>query len=208
MHKSSKDSSEKDAINFAANFGFFITELVHSALNGDEDQILKNSAQYLVDLRADVADLAGWKKTAGFVRIANSAFEYHNQLTKAFEELIDNRSASEEQYTTLKTNLIIQGRKVARTIEELEKFIESCQIPSETAPRKHTVKMGESLSRIAMQWYGDVQLWPILFDANPHIGKDYNRILPGQVLQIPDLSQLNPATIAQARQRHAEWRRS
>lgn len=205
-----QDSSQQDGMKHAATFGFFIIELVHAALNGDEDQIVKSSTQYFIDLRAEIFDLAGWKKASALVQIANSAFEYHSQLTKAFEELIDNKSASEEQYTTLKTNLMIQGRRVARTIDELEKFIESCERqPEETAAsRKHTVKQGESLSKIALLWYKDMQLWPLLFDANPHIGKDYNRILPGQVLMIPDLIQLNPAAVAEARQRHALWRRS
>lgn len=55
------------------------------------------------------------------------------------------------------------------------------QIPSET----YTVKPGDTLSKIAKQFYGDARKYSIIFEANRDILDDPNVIKPGQKLQIP-----------------------
>ncbi|TMM39791.1 MAG: LysM peptidoglycan-binding domain-containing protein [Actinobacteria bacterium] len=50
---------------------------------------------------------------------------------------------------------------------------------------EHTVAQGETLSAIAGRYYGNVNLWPRVFEANRHILLDANRIFIGQVLRIP-----------------------
>ncbi len=55
------------------------------------------------------------------------------------------------------------------------------------APRTHTVVKGDTLSKIARQYYGNANRWQPIFDANRDILKDPDRIYPGQVLKIPDL---------------------
>ena len=47
------------------------------------------------------------------------------------------------------------------------------------------VKKGESLWKIAEQYYGDGNLYPKIFDANRDVLKDPNRINIGQKLRIP-----------------------
>ncbi len=49
----------------------------------------------------------------------------------------------------------------------------------------HEVKSGETLSRIAQQYYGDARLYPRIFDANRDVLKDPNMIRVGQKLRIP-----------------------
>lgn len=51
----------------------------------------------------------------------------------------------------------------------------------------HTVKSGESLSKIAKHYYGDPMKYTKIFDANTNILKDPNVIHPDQVLKIPNL---------------------
>ncbi|GIK41044.1 MAG: hypothetical protein BroJett011_48770 [Chloroflexota bacterium] len=51
--------------------------------------------------------------------------------------------------------------------------------------RTYTVQPGDTLSLIARQLYGDAQLWPAIFEANPDILSDPSRLRPGQVLKIP-----------------------
>jgi LysM repeat protein len=48
-----------------------------------------------------------------------------------------------------------------------------------------TVESGDSLSAIALEWYGDASLYPRLFEANRNQISDPNLIFPGQVLRIP-----------------------
>jgi nucleoid-associated protein YgaU len=49
----------------------------------------------------------------------------------------------------------------------------------------YTVKAGDSLSKIAKQYYGDAQKYPAIFEANKPLLSDPNKIYPGQVLRIP-----------------------
>ena len=49
----------------------------------------------------------------------------------------------------------------------------------------HTVKRGESLSKIAKQYYGDANKYMDIFNANTDQLKDPNLIQPDQELKIP-----------------------
>lgn len=50
----------------------------------------------------------------------------------------------------------------------------------------HDVKSGETLSSIAKQYYGDVNQYMKIFEANKPMLSDPNKIYPGQKLRIPD----------------------
>lgn len=52
---------------------------------------------------------------------------------------------------------------------------------------KHTVKSGESLSKIAKQYYGDPMKYKAIFEANTNILKNPDVIHPDQELIIPNL---------------------
>lgn len=52
---------------------------------------------------------------------------------------------------------------------------------------RHTVKSGESLSKIAKHYYKDAMKYKEVFAANTNILKDPNLIHPGQELVIPNL---------------------
>ena len=49
----------------------------------------------------------------------------------------------------------------------------------------YTVKRGDSLSKIAKQYYGDAKKYKVIFEANKPMLKDPNLIFPGQTLRIP-----------------------
>jgi nucleoid-associated protein YgaU len=49
----------------------------------------------------------------------------------------------------------------------------------------HEVKKGDTLSKIAQQYYGDASLYMTIFEANRDILKDPNLIKIGQKLRIP-----------------------
>lgn len=52
----------------------------------------------------------------------------------------------------------------------------------------HTVKSGDTLSKIAKATYGDAMKYPVIFEANKPMLKDPDKIYPGQVLRIPPLA--------------------
>jgi LysM repeat protein len=54
------------------------------------------------------------------------------------------------------------------------------------APRVYEVVAGDTLSKIAKQFYGDAAKYPKIFEANRDQLKDPNVIKPGQRLVIPE----------------------
>ncbi|MEN8152783.1 MAG: peptidoglycan-binding protein LysM [Acidobacteriota bacterium] len=60
-------------------------------------------------------------------------------------------------------------------------------ISSEKDSKFYTVKSGDSLSKIAKEFYGNAMKYMAIFEANKPMLKDPNKIYPGQVLRIPDL---------------------
>jgi nucleoid-associated protein YgaU len=51
----------------------------------------------------------------------------------------------------------------------------------------HTVVSGDSLSKIAKEYYGDMMKYPLIFEANKPMLSHPDKIYPGQVLRIPAL---------------------
>ncbi len=51
----------------------------------------------------------------------------------------------------------------------------------------HTVAKGDTLGKIAKQYYGNAMKYPIIFEANQPMLKSPDLIYPGQVLRIPAL---------------------
>lgn len=51
----------------------------------------------------------------------------------------------------------------------------------------HTVEKGDTLSKIAQTYYGDMMKYPVIFDANKPMLTNPDLIYPGQVLRIPAL---------------------
>ena len=58
--------------------------------------------------------------------------------------------------------------------------------PEEEA-QYHEVVKGDTLSKIAKHYYGDMMKYPVIFEANKPMLKDPNLIYPGQLLRIPPL---------------------
>ena len=49
----------------------------------------------------------------------------------------------------------------------------------------HTVVSGDTLSKIAKNFYGDAMKYPVIFEANKPMLKHPDKIYPGQLLRIP-----------------------
>ncbi|WP_420601006.1 LysM peptidoglycan-binding domain-containing protein [Flagellimonas sp.] len=60
-------------------------------------------------------------------------------------------------------------------------------VSDDSVYHRHTVKSGESLSKIAKHYYGDAMKYNKIFDANTNILKNPDVIHPNQVLVIPNL---------------------
>jgi len=67
---------------------------------------------------------------------------------------------------------------------------QTTQPAAASAPQStlYTVKSGDTLSKIAKQFYGNENRYSDLFEANKPMLKDPDKIYPGQVLRIPAAS--------------------
>ncbi len=74
------------------------------------------------------------------------------------------------------------ARKPAAAAEEAPEP-DSTEQPSS---RFYTVKSGDTLGKIAREFYGSASKYPVIFEANKPMLKNPDRIYPGQVLRIPE----------------------
>lgn len=57
--------------------------------------------------------------------------------------------------------------------------------PPSASARDYTIKSGDSLSKIAKEFYGNAGDWQKIYQANKDTIKDPNLIYPGQKIKIP-----------------------
>lgn len=65
-------------------------------------------------------------------------------------------------------------------------IVADIQVSNPSVYATHTVVKGESLSKIAKHYYGDMMKYNQIFEANRHILKNADNIEIGQVLTIPN----------------------
>jgi len=57
---------------------------------------------------------------------------------------------------------------------------------TDTAPAEfYTIRSGDTLGKIAKQYYGDAMKYPRIFEANREVIEDPDKIYPGQRIRIP-----------------------
>ncbi|MDO8662651.1 MAG: LysM peptidoglycan-binding domain-containing protein [Candidatus Omnitrophota bacterium] len=56
--------------------------------------------------------------------------------------------------------------------------------------QKYTVGKNDTLQKISKKFYGTTKKWTKIYDANRDVLKGPNKVYPGQVLNIPDVSEL------------------
>ncbi len=60
-------------------------------------------------------------------------------------------------------------------------------VAPEPEAKFYEVQSGDSLSKIAKEYYGDAMKYPAIFEANKPMLKHPDQIYPGQVLRIPPM---------------------
>lgn len=62
---------------------------------------------------------------------------------------------------------------------------------AESASQWYTVQSGDTLSKIAKQYYGDPNKYMLIFESNRPMLSDPDKIYPGQMLRIPSAASLH-----------------
>jgi len=112
------------------------------------------------------------------VGIKNIDVEIENEVVKVYGEA-DNQAARE------KAILILGNMDGVAAIDDRISVVASA--PAAPEAQMYEVQGGDSLSKIAKQFYGDPMKYNAIFEANQPMLKDPSLIYPGQMLRIPAL---------------------
>ncbi len=89
--------------------------------------------------------------------------------------------------TKEKVVLVVGNTAGIAKVEDLMSVAEVVEEEVVPQAQYHMVQKGDTLGKIAKEFYGDAMKYPVIFEANKPMLKDPNLIYPGQVLRIPAL---------------------
>ncbi|RAJ12107.1 peptidoglycan-binding protein LysM [Olleya aquimaris] len=90
-----------------------------------------------------------------------------------------------DQATREKIVLLVGNSEGIATVDDQMTVAEVAEVISEA--QFHTVVSGDTLGKIAKQYYGNAMKYPEIFEANKPMLTDPDKIYPGQMLRIPSL---------------------
>ncbi|WP_075343858.1 peptidoglycan-binding protein LysM [Tenacibaculum agarivorans] len=89
--------------------------------------------------------------------------------------------------TKEKVVLVVGNTEGIATVEDNMTVAEVEEVAEEEMAQFHTVVSGDTLGKIAKEFYGDAMKYPVIFEANKPMLEHPDKIYPGQVLRIPPL---------------------
>lgn len=130
------------------------------------------------------------------------AAEKANKLVEAVKALelgVENLSVSIEDdkasvsgeaadlATKEKVVLVVGNTDGIASVEDNMTVAEVEEIDEALMAQFHTVESGDTLGKIAKEYYGNAMKYPVIFEANKPMLSHPDKIYPGQVLRIPPL---------------------
>lgn len=106
------------------------------------------------------------------------------------QETRENRESTRQHDAAVKAQKELMDRRLAAARAKAAQRAKEEQIAQEkaTLPVEYTVQPGDSLSAIALKFYGNAAHWEVIYQANrERIGNNPSLIQGGQVLTIPKL---------------------
>lgn len=89
--------------------------------------------------------------------------------------------------TKEKVVLVVGNTNGISSVEDNITVAEVEEIEEEAMAQFHTVEKGDTLGKIAKEYYGNAMKYPVIFEANKPMLTHPDKIYPGQVLRIPPL---------------------
>ncbi len=136
--------AEKQGYELLINSAAVKVNVINHAMNEDKKDLVKTASSYAYDLHTSIGDIAAehmkgkgaaaTKSLATFAKIAKAVFDYNEELGDAATEMADAYAENEQRYASLKRMFIGQARSIAQKIDELNKYVSSCE--AELAPKR------------------------------------------------------------------------
>lgn len=114
--------------------------------------------------------------------ISKLNLEIENLSINVTEDKVTIGGKTESQATREKVILVVGNVEGIATVEDNIEVVKK-----EPEAQFYEVKSGDSLSKIAKEFYGDAMKYPVIFEANKPMLTDPDKIYPGQSLRIPPL---------------------
>jgi len=89
--------------------------------------------------------------------------------------------------TKEKVVLVVGNTDGIASVEDNMTVAEVEEIEESAIAQFHTVVSGDTLGKIAKEYYGNAMKYPVIFEANKPMLSHPDKIYPGQVLRIPPL---------------------
>lgn len=149
---------------------------------GDDDEKKPQQAQQAQGpTPQQVKELHERKKGAALVKLVNDmGFQVNDLGVRVDDDKVTLTGQAKSQEEREKIALLVGN------VEGIGSVDDRMQVPKqEPEAQFYEVKSGDTLSKIAKQFYGDANKYPQIFEANRPMLKDPDEIYPGQRLRIP-----------------------
>ena len=114
------------------------------------------------------------------LEVADLSIEVDDDTVKLWGEAAD--LATKE-----KVVLVVGNTNGIASVEDNLTVAEIEVIEEALLAQFHTVESGDTLGKIAKNYYGNAMKYPVIFEANKPMLSHPDKIYPGQVLRIPPL---------------------
>lgn len=128
-------------------------------------------------LKAEAAAAASLQETVGDLQLQVENLNIH-----IVDDTATITGMAYDQATKEKVVLVVGNSNGIATVDD-QMTVEH----AEPEAQFHTVVSGDTLGKIAKNYYGNAMKYPVIFEANKPMLIDPDKIYPGQVLRIPAL---------------------
>ena len=148
----------------------------------------KTSAEEAAEAAADAAAAKARREEAAANRLEETVSDLQLQVEDLNIKIDDDTATicgmAYDQATREKVILVVGNSNGIATVDD-QMTVEH----TEPEAQFHTVVSGDTLGKIAKNYYGNAMKYPVIFEANKPMLKDPDLIYPGQVLRIPVLGE-------------------
>ncbi len=128
------------------------------------------------------------EKSAKLIEAVNGLeLKVENLAVNVVEDKATITGEAADLATKEKVVLVVGNTEGIATVEDNMTVAEVEEVSEAEMAQFHTVVSGDTLGKIAKEFYGDAMKYPVIFEANKPMLTHPDKIYPGQVLRIPPL---------------------
>ena len=148
---------------------------------------IKNAGAKVFGIGKTTEEEAAEKSTKLRDAIATLELEVSDLGIEVNDDKVTLTGEAADLATKEKAVLVVGNTEGIASVEDNMTVAEVEVIEEAAMAQFHTVERGDSLSKIAKEYYGDAMKYPVIFEANKPMLTHPDKIYPGQVLRIPPL---------------------